>query len=696
MRILSSFVFVLLVFLCQCKSKKKHHSKVEKVTYSASFKRGVWECVGPYGSPVPLSDTNERSATGAGRFMCVYVHPKNNQIIYIGHATSGLFKTIDGGKTWQQKLNFPFSTGINQIIGFKSDDNHLLASASMDIGNSKQYGFGLIESFDGGETWIRNSLQFNPQEYQTEQMNDVAIIDSKKENKIIAITDKTIYISNDKALTWQQIEKPGFLLKNIIVNPKNEKQIFVGGNELLMTNDGGITWANVTSGFFKKLGFKASQYSRINMCFSKTNFKKIYVGISAAKCHLFVANTDSINDPKLAGINTVPPNFFRFSMACVFNELSKQEQVLIGGVRLHKLNDKLLNAVTITNPNVGNVQFAHDDINYIHLAKNNVLYIATDGGVDMSEDEGKSWQSLSQNSNLNTSLMFGFDINNKGVIIAGTQDNGLFRYLNKSWQSLVYYGDGGRVVASKDSNEFYVSYGKQNYKLSQNGMMIDYQHAGVQTMWFDYRMGFHTKTKTFYLANKHLYKKNMESNFELISSQLTVDRDIKALWINPDDDKEIWMAKDDATWGAALVNKLFYTNDGGDSWYDYTKNCPLLMWRSISDIHVNKDGIIALAIDGFDKENTEYNRVLFSYDNGETFVNVSKGLGNFPINSVLYANGKWLCGSNNGVYVLNINNEWELFDTGFPVTVVSELKYNKKENALYVSTFGRSLWRYGF
>lgn len=696
MRILSSFVLVLIVLLCQCKPKKSVHNKSEKLNYSASFKRGIWECIGPFGSPIPLSGANEWTATGAGRFMCVYVHPKNNQIIYIGHATSGLFKSIDGGRTWQQKLNFPFSTGINQIIGFKNDDNHLLASASMDIGNSKQYGFGLIESFDGGETWVRNNLQFNPQEYQLDQMNDVAIIDNKKENKIIAISDKSIYISNDKAVTWQLIDKPGFTLKNIIVNPKNEKQVFITGNQIIMTNDGGSTWTNVSSGFFKKLGIKPSQYSRVNLCFSKSNFKKIYVGISSSKCHLFIANTDSLNEPKLTGINTVPPNFFRFVMSSVYNELSKQEQVFIGGVRLHKLNDKLSNAETITNPNVGNSQFAHDDINYIHLAKNNHLYIATDGGIDLSEDEGKTWRSLSQNSNLNTALLFGFDINEQGVMMTGTQDNGIFRFMNSTWHSLVYYGDGGRVVACNDSNDFFVSYGKQNYKLTQNGMIIDYEHAGEQTMWFDYRMGFHKKTKTFYLANKNLYKKTNESNFELITSQLTIDRDIKALWVNPDDNKEIWMAKDDATWGAALVNKLFYSNDGGDSWYDYTKNCPLLMWRSISDIHVNKDGIIALAIDGFDKENTEYNRVLFSYDNGETFVNQSKGLSNFPVNCVLYANGKWFCGSNNGVYVLNINNEWEPFETGFPVTVVSELKYFKRENALYASTFGRSLWRYGF
>lgn len=696
MKIKFYFIITIALFVfSQCKSRKKT-PKTETSATIFNLQRNTlntWQPIGPFGSPNPLAAKGEWSPHGNGRFMCVNIHPNNANEIIIGHATSGIFKTTDGGKTWHQKLNFEYATGIFKIIRFNKDKNHLMACSGMDIGNSRQYGFGLFESFDNGETWSRNALQYNPEEYNLDQSRDIAFINLKSEEKIISITTNKIFISGDFGKQWNKVLDTKYDLKTISVNPFNENEIFVSGNGVLKSIDGGKSWQDITLTIGNQYANGSNLNQRINILFSQKNKGFVYVFVQASINVLLYGLSSDIATIKTINSNpNIIPNKSRQTSDVYYNSKTNQESLFIGTTRLFRSDDGGQTFNIISSPVMGDINNIHDDINGLTFSDNN-LYCATDGGIDFSSDNGQTWQSLTDHSdNLNTSLVFGFDYNpTSDLLMCGTQDNGIFKYQNQQWDCFNLYGDGGRCFGMGDSFAFSCGFAQMNYLSNDGGKNWSYHHAGNERTGFEFRMYFHKKKSMFFLANMHLYKQEKNKRFEIITSQLQSDRFIKALWVNPDDENEIWIAKDDPTWGGTLKNKLFHTLDGGDNWTDYTENLPILLWRSVTDISVNNLGEIAVSIDGFDKIGNPLNKVYISTDNGQTFKNVSEGLPNLPNNCIIHINNQWICGNNAGVYELRYD-KWEKLSSNFPPTIVTELKYFEKDKLLIASTFGRGLW----
>jgi photosystem II stability/assembly factor-like uncharacterized protein len=688
----------LLIALAQCKSKKNRTSKVESNTLFnlQALNKNEWQPIGPFHSPTPLAQKGEWSPHGNGRFMCVNVHPDNSNELIIGHATSGIFKTTDGGKTWQQKLSFEYATGIFKIIRFRKDKNHLIACSGMDIGNSRQYGFGLFESFDNGETWSRNALQFNPEEYNLEQSRDIAFTQTKQDDKLITITINKVFISNNNGKDFTKTLDTKHDLKTITVNPINENEMYVTGSGILKSTDGGNTWQDLTQEINSKYGLSSGS-QRITVSYSIKNKGFVYLFVQSNTNILLYGPSNDLSQIKIINQNTdIIPNRSRQVSKIIYHEKTNQESLFIGTTRIFRSNDDGKTFQMISSPVLGDANNIHDDINDIYYHSKGI-YCATDGGIDFSADHGNTWVSLTDFAqNLNTALIFGFDYNpESGILMCGTQDNGIFKLQNQEWQCFSLYGDGGRCVGMGDSFAFSCGFAQMNHLTFNGGKNWLYHHAGTERTGFEFRMYYHKKKSMFYLANMHLYRQEKNKRFEIITSQLQSDRFIKALWVNPDNENEIWIGKDDPTWGGALKNKLFRTLDGGNTWIDYTENLPILLWRSITDIAMNASGEIAITIDGFDKNNSKLNKVYISSDDGQTFNNVSEGLPNLPNNCIISINNRWICGNNTGVYEL-IYDKWQKLGSNFPASIVTELKYFENEKTIIASTFGRGLWAIKF
>lgn len=680
----------LLVFLFNCKVKQnKQHLDYELSGFNNQLIPQSWTPIGPFGSPTPVVQKGEMSPHGNGRFMCVNVHPYLNNEILIGHATSGLFKTTDGGKTWQQKLKFEWATGIFKIIRFDEDPMHLIAATGMDIGNSRQYGFGLIESFDGGETWQRNALQFNPEEYKLVQSRDVAILKSSHENQLLSITQNKIFTTQNKGKNWESVFETKYDLKQIQVNDFNSNQIAVIGSGFLFSENSGKNWSDLSAYF----NVKGKIPQRFSVVFSKKHKNKLYVFTQDGQNHLFEGFLGDWNNFKLINSSTSISNRSRQTVTSFFDTDLETEFLYIGTIRLSRSIDDGLRFKIITSPNFGDLNHTHDDINQV-VFKNNTLYCATDGGVDISYDFGNSWQSLTNHSSqLNTAMIFGFDLSKKGILMCGTQDNGIFVLQNSSWSCLDMYGDGGRAIAVNDSAGFASGFAQSSFLTLNKGKNFYYLHPSDERTGFDFKMYYHQKMKLLFVANMNLYQidpliKNKAIN---LTKDLKSDRHIKAFWVNPNNENEIWIGRDDPTWGTELKNKLLKTDDGGQTWTDFTPNLPALMWRSITDIVINEFGNIGITIDGFDNNNSEFAKFYYSEDGGLTFINSSKGLPNLPNNCLININNQWICGNNASVYILE-NGVWKPLGNNFPPTIVTELKYFKESRTLIASTFGRGMW----
>lgn len=210
----------------------------------------------------------------------IIIHPKNPDIVYVAalgrafgpNSQRGLFKTTDGGKTWNKVLYFDESTGVIDLAIDPSDANTLYACAYTFVrdafsGTNPRIEWGpaagIYKTTDGGGKWTR----------LTEGLPDRPIgrcgidVYRKDPNVIFAVvqTDKTmvkggdksndsggIYRSADKGKTWQRVSSfhPSipFYFGQIRVDPQDEQRIYVLNIGLNVSSDGGKTFGAIAGG----------------------------------------------------------------------------------------------------------------------------------------------------------------------------------------------------------------------------------------------------------------------------------------------------------------------------------------------------------------------------------------------------------------------------------------------------------------
>ena len=118
---------------------------------------GDWIQVGPKSPPTDLSTGQ---IVGAGRIDCIAFHPTDKAIFWIGSPTGGLWKTTDGGQTWNPLTDNLPSLGIADIVIHpQHPDTIYIATGDRDVGEI--YSAGVLKSTDGGQTWNTTGVSFD-------------------------------------------------------------------------------------------------------------------------------------------------------------------------------------------------------------------------------------------------------------------------------------------------------------------------------------------------------------------------------------------------------------------------------------------------------------------------------------------------------------------------------------------------------
>ncbi|MCP2606563.1 hypothetical protein NLC27_03300, partial [Candidatus Aminicenantes bacterium AC-708-I09] len=187
----------------------------------------------------------------------IVIHPKNPNIVYVagaGHLWGpnkerGLFKTTDGGKTWEKVLYINEDTGcIDVAIDPESPDT---LYAAMYQRRRTPFGFngggpysGLYKTTDGGKTWIKltNGLpkgdtgRIGIAIYRKNPDIVYAIIENK---------DGGVFRSEDRGLTWKKMSSTNprpMYYSQIRIDPNNDLRIWVLGARMYYSEDGGKTF----------------------------------------------------------------------------------------------------------------------------------------------------------------------------------------------------------------------------------------------------------------------------------------------------------------------------------------------------------------------------------------------------------------------------------------------------------------------
>jgi photosystem II stability/assembly factor-like uncharacterized protein len=170
----------------------------------------------------------------------------------------GLYKTTDGGKTWKKILFVNDETGCADIAINPSNPNIILASFWQF--RRKPYSFtsggpgsGLYKSVDGGETWNKITKGLPAGELG----RIVVTINPSKPAEVLAIVEaKTpgLLISKDEGSSWENlaatenITARPFYFSTLVFDPKDAKKVYRPAFDFQFSNDGGYSWTSTIIG----------------------------------------------------------------------------------------------------------------------------------------------------------------------------------------------------------------------------------------------------------------------------------------------------------------------------------------------------------------------------------------------------------------------------------------------------------------
>jgi len=183
----------------------------------------------------------------------------------------GVYKTTDGGKSWTKILTGAnASTGCSMISLDPQNPKTLFAGMwdfrrkgwtfrSGGDGPTAASGSGLFKSVDGGASWTELDEK-SANGLPTKPWGRIAVtVAPSKPNVVYAFVEAVVptnglYRSDDGGKTWEardrsqaMIWRP-FYFANLIVDPKNESRLYKPDLNLVVSNDGGASFSNISGG----------------------------------------------------------------------------------------------------------------------------------------------------------------------------------------------------------------------------------------------------------------------------------------------------------------------------------------------------------------------------------------------------------------------------------------------------------------
>lgn len=631
---------------------------------------------------------------GMGRVNCMAIMPGNSNILLVGAACGGVWKSTNGGQTWAV-LNtdqLP-SLSITSIcidpintnkIYIATGDNYTGIAGSVKPG---QFSAGIYKSNDGGQNWVlagfpsTQSQQFIPQQM---------IIDPITPTTLLMTSNTGIWKTIDSGTNWT-LQQAGFFY-SIEFNPLNHNVVFATNWQgLYRSNNNGTSWAYRGGGYPNTFG----SWGRVTLAISPADTNIVYTwGKLTNSTTLFKKFTNAGNTFGLSTTMKDPyliTNPYGYVDLAIGVSNTNALNVIIGGISAAKSIDggsHWVEASTYLDPQLPN--YFHVDLKKIIYEPGSgaKLYALHDGGVAVSTDNSTTWNNISNGLQITEIYKIASDPSNPNIIYYGAQDNGTNRW-NDATDSikLLDAGDGFQplvdpnnpliIFTSKQNGFIYKSInGGDTFVLASPGRMgwnspFKFNPLNSQTMYAGCNSGLNKST----VGGTYLSYVNMTGG---------VLNYIKAFDISKADTNYQYTSSTDT---------MIRTTNNGANWTYISSGLPVssaaISYITCSTSDRNR---VWVTFSGY----SSGNKVFVSTNGGSSWINYSGTLPNIPINCMVYVEGsndELYIGTDFGVFYRNAtSSDWTPYNSGLPNVIVGHLDIHYGTMKLRAGTFGRGLW----
>ncbi len=679
----------------------------------------------------------------SGRVTAIDVDLSNDQRIYLGSASGGVWLSENGGISFKPIFEEQSSLAIGSIkINQKNPSEVWVGTGEGNPRNSLNTGNGIYKTLDGGKTWKNMGLE------KTKTIHRIII---HRDNSDIVFAaalgspwgpneDRGVFKTTDGGKTWKKILFVNQLTgaADMVVDPSNPNKIIVSmwehqrqpwffnsggqGSGLYITYDAGDNWKKISSDD----GLPNGNLGRVGIAIAPSKPKIIYALVEANENGLYksedgglkwklVQSKDIGNRPfYYSEIYVDPLNENR--LYNVYTYLSKSED---GGNTFKQIAD------------YGNAVHPDHHALWIHPQRPEFIIDGNDGGAAISKDMGMTWTFV---SNLPVGQFYHINVDNDLPynVYGGMQDNGSWvgpssvlkpgGIRNSDFQEL-YFGDGFDVVPRPSNSRF-------GYAMSQGGSLGYYDrltgytkyikpiHTDGKPLRFNWNAGIaqdpFNDCGVYYGSQYVHYSADCGDNWSIISPDLTTNDSTKlhqritggltldatgaenhctVLAIAPSSVNKdvIWVSTDDGN--------LQVTKDGGKTWTNLSKGLIGLAKGSwLPQIELSKVNEGEAFVVANDYRRNDYGAYAYhTLDYGKTWSRIAD---NTQIKSFVVCivqdpkePNLLFLGTDGGLYIsFDKGKKWQLWDKGFPQVQVADMKIQERENDLVIATFGRSIW----
>ena len=684
----------------------------------------------------------------SGRVTAIDVVTAEPDIMYVGTASGGLWKSTSGGIKWEPVFDREATSSIGAVAIQQSNPSVIwVGTGEGNPRNSLNGGYGIYRSLDAGRSWQRMGLE------QTRHIHRI-LIDPTDPNTVYAGAigspwgehpERGVFKTTDGGQTWEKIlfvnNKTG--VADMVMDPSNPNKLLVAmwehkrdpwffksggaGSGLHMTHDGGRTWKQLS----EKEGLPKGELGRIGLAIAAGKPDIVYALVEAQKNALYKSEDGGFTWKKVNDGNDIGDRPFYYSDIFVDPENENRVYSVFTYVNVSEDGGRSFKMLM---PAYGVDNGVHPDHHawWIHPTDGQFMIDGNDGGMNITRDGGRTWRFI---GNLPVGQFYHVSVDNEFPynVYGGMQDNGSWRgpaYVwraqgirNSYWQEIAF-GDGFDVVPDQEDSRY-------GYAMSQQGFVRRYDWMtgddytvrptppdDTTRLRFNWNAAIGQdpfENSTVYFGSQFVHKSTDKGlTWEVISPDLTTNDPEKqkqgdsggltmdatgaenhctilVIEPSPAERSMLWVGTDDG--------RVHYTTNGGTSWTEVTQNIkglPQGSWIPQIRASARNKGEALLVANDYRRYNFEP-YVYRTRDYGKTWQRIvdAEDVGSFALSVLEDPENPDLLflGTDDGLYLsLDAGDSWQKWTNGYPTVPTSDLVIHPREQDLVIGTFGRAFW----